>query len=396
MSVAQPKCFSDRSTWKETDKYVFISYAHKDSDEVYRTLNLLYDGCLNFWYDKKLQPGDEWDDVVEAQIRNPNCVGILLFLSPNAVKSAAIEQEISIYKSIRESGRYDFKLVPISIQGKSVNATVRDTYLSLANVGDSELQSILPQERVAKFLSEISDKSIYVTYSPGGEHALTLIENFKGSNPEIFCSDDAILSRLVEYGFLEKNDEKYVFSLGQYPQHQAVLTGMLDKEGVIQNGEDVFTLKDYKPYLHESINWIIINSDAEKLVAVSQLALDCMNTADTNTFIQNIFPARAFNNEEKSFITSVKLCNIEDLKEFYDYIGITGETDYCKSYPFSVRGMIPLYWCRAEGKQAAYVQLSATENGLQMWNGAANFCAVRLCIELSVPELIQKIQTNIN
>ena len=81
------------------ENYLFISYAHKDSDTVFSVLNNIYNLGVNYWYDKELDVGDVWHEVAGVFLRNEKCRGSVVFLSVDAVASDAVFQEVQIIKT---------------------------------------------------------------------------------------------------------------------------------------------------------------------------------------------------------------------------------------------------------------------------------------------------------
>ena len=77
--MSKPKIYLSNEG-RLNDKYLFISYSHKESDDVYAVLEQLNKRGVNFWYDDGLDVGDVWNEKVEEIINNPDCVGALVFL----------------------------------------------------------------------------------------------------------------------------------------------------------------------------------------------------------------------------------------------------------------------------------------------------------------------------
>ena len=46
--------------YKGNEPYIFVSYAHKDSDAVFREIRRLNDLGYHVWYDEGIAPGNEW------------------------------------------------------------------------------------------------------------------------------------------------------------------------------------------------------------------------------------------------------------------------------------------------------------------------------------------------
>ena len=62
------------------DHYIFISYAHKDSDVVFKFAKKLEERRYNFWLDTGLEYGREWDEQLASKIKNAS---LLVFMASN-------------------------------------------------------------------------------------------------------------------------------------------------------------------------------------------------------------------------------------------------------------------------------------------------------------------------
>jgi len=63
------------------EPFIFISYVHDDFKEVYDVLARLYKRGMNFWYDKGLEAGENWMEMVKKIIESKNCEGTIFFIS---------------------------------------------------------------------------------------------------------------------------------------------------------------------------------------------------------------------------------------------------------------------------------------------------------------------------
>lgn len=79
---------------QKNQNYLFISYSHKDYKAVYSDLAHLYMRGVRFWYDKGLNVGHDWEQEVEDHIKNPNCCGIIFYISTNMFLSGSVFKEI--------------------------------------------------------------------------------------------------------------------------------------------------------------------------------------------------------------------------------------------------------------------------------------------------------------
>jgi hypothetical protein len=75
------------------EPFVFVSYSHKDSRIVYPEIARLHQNGFRIWYDEGIDPGNEWpQEVANALAR---CLFFLVFISPRAVESANVRNEIN-------------------------------------------------------------------------------------------------------------------------------------------------------------------------------------------------------------------------------------------------------------------------------------------------------------
>jgi hypothetical protein len=75
------------------EAFVFVSYSHKDSGIVYPEIDRLHRSGFRIWYDEGIDPGNEWPkEVANALAR---CVFFLVYISPRAVESANVRNEIN-------------------------------------------------------------------------------------------------------------------------------------------------------------------------------------------------------------------------------------------------------------------------------------------------------------
>lgn len=76
-----------------SEPYIFVSYAHKDSAEVYSTIEKLTSLGYRIWYDEGIKPGVEWPENIAEHL--DKCSLFLMFISPNSMDSANCRREIN-------------------------------------------------------------------------------------------------------------------------------------------------------------------------------------------------------------------------------------------------------------------------------------------------------------
>nr|MDO8109807.1 toll/interleukin-1 receptor domain-containing protein [Candidatus Sigynarchaeota archaeon] len=80
--------------YKGPDPFVFISYAHLNSNQVYRIINKLNDAGIRIWYDEGIPASDKWRKSIAERIMT--CKSFIVFLSPEAIKSENVLDEIAL------------------------------------------------------------------------------------------------------------------------------------------------------------------------------------------------------------------------------------------------------------------------------------------------------------
>ncbi len=81
------------SAYKGDGPYVFVCYAHEDSEAVFREIAWLNDYGVNVWYDEGISPGNEWREELAAAIQG--CTRMLFFVTPRSVVSEHCRRELN-------------------------------------------------------------------------------------------------------------------------------------------------------------------------------------------------------------------------------------------------------------------------------------------------------------
>jgi len=88
------------SPYKGKDKYIFISYSHKDKDKVFDIIKKLVNDGHNIWYDEGIDPGTEWDENIATHIEG--CDGFIAFVSENYVSSDNCKDELNFARDLEK------------------------------------------------------------------------------------------------------------------------------------------------------------------------------------------------------------------------------------------------------------------------------------------------------
>ena len=78
--------------YKGNAPYIFVSYAHKNSDIVYAHITRLHNEGFRIWYDEGIDPGTDWSDEIATALVNADV--FLVFISDAAVASHNVRKEI--------------------------------------------------------------------------------------------------------------------------------------------------------------------------------------------------------------------------------------------------------------------------------------------------------------
>lgn len=79
--------------YQGNEPYIYVSYAHSDSDAVLEHIKKLRNAGFRIWYDGGIAPGTNWPEEIALAVSNAAC--ILVFMSPDAAASRDIKTEIA-------------------------------------------------------------------------------------------------------------------------------------------------------------------------------------------------------------------------------------------------------------------------------------------------------------
>ena len=77
----------------DQEKYIFVSYAHKDSAAVVPLIENMRKAGFRVWYDDGIETGAEWPAYIQASLEKSAVA--LVFISKNSVESVNCRNEIN-------------------------------------------------------------------------------------------------------------------------------------------------------------------------------------------------------------------------------------------------------------------------------------------------------------
>lgn len=79
--------------YKGKDPYIFISYSHKNINDVFPVIEQLQKKHYRVWYDEGIDPGTEWDENIAQHIEQ--CGFFIAFLSQEYISSSNCRDELN-------------------------------------------------------------------------------------------------------------------------------------------------------------------------------------------------------------------------------------------------------------------------------------------------------------
>ena len=261
----------------KNNNYLFISYSHRDQDEVLSFLTRLDERYINYWYDKDLRIGERWNERVQSHISDSKCLGAIIFVSNNWAVSDACSLELDYLKT------HNMTLYPVVI----------DNSLSL------EAKKVLKDDL------DIDDTVLYATNNDASADQLlrTLID----TDVDVVNNYEAFVKKMEKKDkySIEQRGESYYIKLGKYPQKKFIEYPPIHNDEVFTDDFDDSILylqasNTEHAYEFENIWWRLIDATrAEVVLIMSNSLFSCLGTKEE------------INKELQKFIARAKLDNYD-------------------------------------------------------------------------------------
>ena len=75
------------------EPYIFVSYAHRDSERVFAEIKKFNDAGYHVWYDEGIAPGNEWTDEIADALAG--CAVFVVMLTPTSATRENVQNEIN-------------------------------------------------------------------------------------------------------------------------------------------------------------------------------------------------------------------------------------------------------------------------------------------------------------
>ena len=327
----KPRTYYDRRNYREDDPFLFISYRHEDDAFVYPDLRQLYQAGLQFWYDDRLEDGENWEERVKSVILKPNCKGVIFYFSENSIESQAIQTEIKCFKDVTEV-RKDFILRIISIRGRMPMQMLWDYIHSKKINSESDFINKVPQERLTQFLQFFEEKIIFNPKNTPDDYDFhgRFLEKLK--NYGVVVNNESDLDSFVLDRILKKvNDKDYILEFGAYPSNRSESI-ICPKDNTDFEIEDVrYRSHDMEPYSYGPIEWQMISLDQKVGVFVTEKILDVCSWDDFGRWLGE-FKENNLSEEERSMVKEIGLIGTDQMEGWIgNGLHSTKCTEYSKS-----------------------------------------------------------------
>lgn len=303
--MEKPLIMNNRKSYKRSsDKYLFISYSHKDTNVVYQILKQLYDRGINYWYDAQLNVGEKWNEQAEQALKDELCAGVLFFVSKSFFESEACNKEVDFVEhKIKENP--EFKYFPVCVQDMGVYKILDKCNFEVQHHSliDHHLQNLFHKD---------------VIYLKNNETIIDDIYNelLKQLNCVINNQETALI-RLINKKKIKHINGEYIFNFGSFPQNILGNIKMSPTDGDIYDFDDIRyrgLMKTYEFYRYTPLEFKIININDETIEAIPVNCLDITygSKANIGEWLST-FKQLAFTNSENEIIQAIRNININDI-----------------------------------------------------------------------------------
>lgn len=155
--------YNEIKAYSGNKPYIFVSYAHKDSEVVLPIIEKLQKKGFRIWFDKGIEAGSEWPQYIAEHLNDSCCV--LVFMSHSAADSHNCRREINFAIELNK------ELLVIYLEDFEMNLGMRMQLNSLQAIYKyrfNKLDSFIEELSCAKIIQncreiEVADETIVKT-----------------------------------------------------------------------------------------------------------------------------------------------------------------------------------------------------------------------------------------
>ena len=269
----------------------FISYSHADLTIIEKDLEYFDEHFFNYLIDKEKfkATDDSWIKKAHSLIFSEQCCGAIFYLSPDALKSDAVEKEIDAVKERMAEDR-DFFVFAVILGGSSIPELIKTVY---SGTETAALSQTLPLRRIAAIADIFPDDKIYI------ERNIQKIdfyyeELYNNLHPFNVISDIRMIeSNLQKSGQM---DAYKLFSFGRFytePTEQSI--NILGTNIIEERDKSRYVkLNDGKVYSVEPLKWIVLKGGTNSLTLISESVVESIVGNRIDEWLNGFFRQLAF------------------------------------------------------------------------------------------------------
>ena len=375
----RPATFLDRDEHISTNKYVFISYSHRDSDIVYPILNKLYEAGINYWYDSEMTVGDSWVKKAQEMINDINCVASMFFISKNCLlHSDAVSKEIEAVKA------RGIRVIPIVIDADSYYKVVQNAYIEMGSCSGATLNKEVPFERIKLFLDFFYDERLFIN-SNDEELTDKVISQLKKDGLDVFSTDNAIVEKFVNKGVLKSINNIYYLTACRTLNNVVNNIFSVVKHGkILTKGETFFRFRDEETFDLKPIEWFLLDIVNNKALFISADIFDIVGFRDVFDSEKDI--SEMIKELSEDDIDEIKLPSFEDILRAGDLIP-NGKVSGLALLDSTNSNFSSCFWCVDKNGKLHCIQNSGKELSTPV---AISRGALRMEITIDLQKLLEK------
>ena len=293
-----------------SENYAIISYSRRDTEAVKHELETYDANNICYWFDKSMMGGESYESQFFEKLENPNCKGIIFFMSEEFLLSQPCGREMEHF--LNKYGVNNEKKFCLFIMPKNFPASGDDQiygkvmdYHNKTYPNDYSKTKKLPHHIDLLLKLNENGKAIYVTLGNGNNYI------------ETYCEEGQLFREAaIIFGHTHTNE----YTFGYFPQNQKKVAGA---SGV--NALDAKRALDKQPAYYSKINWLIISDNDKSATLLSRDLLFAVNYLDlkyplkpgspkVSEVIKEIFIANFRDDDEKKWkIKNVRFLSDKEL-----------------------------------------------------------------------------------
>ncbi|HOA63717.1 MAG TPA: toll/interleukin-1 receptor domain-containing protein [Bacilli bacterium] len=281
----KPPIYFDYKESTSDEKFVFISYSHRNKNEVYTDLHKLYNMGVNYWYDANLTPGDKWNEICKQVILDDICVGVIFFLSEDSLQSDAVYQEMLVAREKSSPGK-PFLILTVNFNGYSVFKLV----INMLNKLDKSQYDVF-HNRLIDILQIFPSNQIYIPRVETSDYIEKIVNKLKDFNPKLVSNKTSYLQYLTNLTsqFYKYNEFYFLKDFGTYVRNTIVNNlGILFKEGYQEIRNEKYIGLNRQYFSFEPLDWILVDYQDDYLILSTIDIIDFKRYSEIDRFLYEI------------------------------------------------------------------------------------------------------------